>query len=85
MTPLNELASTTYCLANPAREFFVYLPEGDGVSVDLSGVQGTVITEWMHPFDGTITPGGSARGGAKVSFAVPFEGPAVLHITKEGT
>ncbi len=85
MTPLNELASTTYCLANPAREFFVYLPEGDGVSVDLSGVQGTVITEWMHPFDGTITPGGSARGGAKVSFAVPFDGPAVLHIAKEGT
>jgi hypothetical protein len=84
MMPLNDLASSTYCLANPEREFLIYLPEGDGATVDLSRVQGPATTEWMHPFDGTITPGGSVQGGAKLSFAVPFVGPAVLHIRREG-
>src|SRR5262245_6180798 len=31
--PHNDLASSGYCLANPEREFLVYLPEGDRVEV----------------------------------------------------
>jgi hypothetical protein len=83
MTPQNELASTGYCLANPEREFLVYLPEGDRVNVDLSRLQGTVTAEWMRPSDGTITPGGTAVGGSQVRFDVPFLGPAVLYTRKE--
>ena len=55
MTPDNQLASTGYCLANPEREFLVYLPEGDRVDVDLSRASGRLTVEWMHPEDGTIT------------------------------
>ena len=81
--PHNDLASTNYCLANPEREFLVYLPEGDQVSVDLSRVQGKVTAEWMHSVNGAITAGGTAPGGKRETFAVPFEGPAVLYLKKE--
>jgi hypothetical protein len=82
MTPRNDLASTAYCLANPNREFLVYLPEGDSTIVDLSGMEGAATVEWMHPVEGLITNGGSVSGGSKLNFAVPFEGPAVLYIRK---
>jgi hypothetical protein len=84
MAPHNELSSTSYCLANPEREFLVYLPEGDQVSVDLSRAQGQFSLEWMRPVEGTISLGGSATGGKQQSFPVPFPGPAVLYIKKEG-
>jgi hypothetical protein len=82
-TPRNDLASTKYCLANPGDEYLVYLPEGDEVTVDLSGAPGEFASEWMHPVEGTITPGGPAvKGGGKPDFAVPFSGPAVLYLRK---
>ena len=36
MTPLNALASTQYCLADPVSEYLVYLPKGGKATVDLS-------------------------------------------------
>jgi hypothetical protein len=83
MTPHDELASTSYCMANPEREFLVYLPEGDQASVDLTRASGRCSVEWMHPAEGTVTLGGDVTGGKKQSFAVPFIGPAVLYIKKE--
>jgi hypothetical protein len=84
MAPNDDLATTGYCLANPEREFLVYLPEGDGVTVDLSRATGTLTSEWMDPVEGTITFGGTLGGGKKLGFAVPFAGPAVLYVKKEG-
>jgi len=81
-TPRNELASTRYCLAHPGEEYLVYLPEGDEVTVDLSSAPGDFAAEWMHPVEGTITPGGTVKGGGKPEFAVPFSGPAVLYLRK---
>ena len=60
----------------------MYLPEGDQVTLDLSRAKGTLTAEWMHPTEGTITPGGDVQGGAKRDFAVPFVGPAVLYVRK---
>ncbi|MBM4048611.1 MAG: hypothetical protein FJ279_26205, partial [Planctomycetes bacterium] len=45
MTPRNDLASTQYCLANPGREYLVYLPEGGEVTVDLTAASGTLTVE----------------------------------------
>ena len=83
MTPNDELAGTGYCLANPEREFLVYLPEGDRVEVDLSRASGRLNVEWVHPEDGTITLGGSVAGGKRESLDVPFVGPAVLYLKKD--
>jgi len=80
MTPRDDLASTRYCLANPAREFLVYLPDGGEVTVDLSAAKGMLEVEWFNPRTGGTTNGGTIEGGAKRSFKVPFEGDAVLYL-----
>ncbi len=65
MVPHDDLATTKYCLASPGVEYIVYLPEGDEVTVDLTGTSATFGVEWMHPVEGTITAGGSVQGGGK--------------------
>ena len=82
MTPHSELASTEFCLADPGREYLIYLPEGGEVTVDLAAVQGTFSTEWMSTGDGTITPGESSSGGGKRVFKTPLSGDAVLYIRR---
>ncbi|PIY41647.1 MAG: hypothetical protein COZ05_15375 [Armatimonadetes bacterium CG_4_10_14_3_um_filter_59_10] len=83
MTPRNDLASTQYCLADPGEEYLVYLPEGGEVTVDLSAATGELAVEWMHPVEGTLTPGGTVTGGDKRAFTAPFEGDAVLYIWRK--
>ena len=34
MAPRGDLASTGYCLANPGKEYLVYIPEGGEVTVE---------------------------------------------------
>ena len=79
-TPRPELASTGYCLANPGKEYLVYLPDGGEVKVDLSGVQGEFVIEWMHPITGEVASGGGLEGGTRQSLRAPFGGDAVLYL-----
>jgi hypothetical protein len=83
MTPRGELASSGYCLANPANEYLVYLPEGNEVRVDLSGATGAFQVEWNHPVDGQRTAAGSATGGSVRTFKTPSSGGAVLHLRSQ--
>jgi hypothetical protein len=80
MTPRNDLASTRYCLANPAAEYLVYLPEGGEVTVDLTGAEGRLDVEWMRPIEGTTTGAESVAGGDKRVLKAPFNGEAVVHL-----
>ncbi len=80
MTPHNELASTSFCLANPGKEYVIYLPEGGEVAVDLSKIQGSAKVQWMKPVEGNLIPGKTIKGGTKTSFEAPFSGDAVLYI-----
>ncbi len=82
MTPQGDLASTTYCLANPGQEYLVYSPGGGEVTLDLSAASGKLQVEWMHPIRGTITSGTVVSGGAKQSFVAPFRGDAVLYLSQ---
>ena len=82
LTPQPELASTRYCLARAGQEYVVFLPEGGRARVDLSG-SGKLSVEWVHPVDGTRTPGASVAGGQPREFEAPFAGAAVLHLWKE--
>jgi hypothetical protein len=83
MTPRGELASSSYCLANPANEYLVYLPAGDEVKVDLSGAAGEFQVEWIHPVQDQRTLAGSTSGGAARTFKAPFSGGAVLHLRSQ--
>jgi hypothetical protein len=83
MTPHDDLASTTFCLANPGQEYLVYLPEGGEVTVDLSAAPGPFEIEWMHPTEATVTRSGQAAGGTKQVFTAPFSGDAVLYLLRQ--
>jgi hypothetical protein len=80
-TPQPALATTGYCLANPGREYLVYLPEAGSVTVDLSGTQGELAAEWFHPEAGEPTKGKVVQGGGSVRFQTPFQSKdAVLYL-----
>jgi len=80
--PHGELASTTFCLADPGKEYLVYSPENVEVTVDLSAVSGSMDVEWMRPDDGTVTRAGVIEGGGRRSLKAPFEGDAVLYLRR---
>jgi hypothetical protein len=82
MTPQGELASTEFCLAEPGKEYLVYLPEGGEATVDLSAVSGSVAVEWFNPRSGDTTQGQGISGGQKCSFKPPFDGDAVLYLRR---
>ncbi len=82
MTPRGELASSGYCLANPAKEYIVYLPEGDEVSVDLSGAAGKFQVEWIHPVEGQVIARPAVSGGASRTLKSPKSGTTVLHLKR---
>jgi len=82
-TPHGELASTGFCLADPGREYLVYLPQGGEVTVDLSAVSRTLDTEWMHPVEGTVVRVEPTAGGGRRILKAPFPGDAVLHLRSQ--
>lgn len=80
MEPRDDLASTSYCLADSGNEYLVYLPDGGEVTVDLSTAEGKLAVEWFDPRTGKASRGGTAMGGARQAFKAPFDGDAVLHL-----
>jgi hypothetical protein len=83
MTPQDKLASTGYCLANPAKEgaeYLVYFPDGGRVTVDLSAAEGRLAVEWCEPKTGNVAAAAAVAGGAPREFSAPFSGDAVLHL-----
>jgi hypothetical protein len=80
MRPSTAVASTEYCLADPGKEYLVYLPEGGPVTVDLSAAQGEITVEWFNPNRDEPTKSATIPGGFRHTFAAPFEGAAVLYL-----
>ena len=80
MRPLNELATTGYCLADPGREYLVYQPRvGASFTVRLDA--GSYRYEWFSPEQGKPSGTGPVEAtGAAHPFKPPFEGDAVLHL-----
>jgi hypothetical protein len=77
MVPRPDLASSTYCLAAPGREYLVYLPDGGDVEIDLGGQEGIVFEgEWYE--DTTETRRELATTGGVVRLATPFAGESLL-------
>ena len=83
MRPLPELASTAYCLADPAAQdgrYVVYFPDMSPATVDLTASQGEFRVEWFDPFRGTTITGDTISGGSVSRFAPAFERDAVLYL-----
>ncbi len=96
MTPRSDLASTEYCLANPGREYLVYLPPRrrhsmpvigalfkNVVTVDLSSALASLNVEWFNPRTGEIFTAESVTGGGPRTFTASFGGDAVLYLKNQ--
>lgn len=82
LRPLPELASTTYCLANPGVAYLIYQPANGPFDVDLP--QGVFRGEWVNPATGIPLPADTVQEtGERVRFAPPWDGPAVLYLQQE--
>jgi len=80
--PHGELASTGFCLADPGREYLVYLPKGGEVTVDLSAATGELAVEWMDAAEGTTTRAEAVAGGGRRTLKSPFAADAVLYLRR---
>lgn len=84
MNPRGDLASTSYCLANPSSlgaEYLVYAPNGGQITINLSSTPGELRVEWLNPGNGRIYQSGTVTGGKSVSLRPPFSGDAVLYLS----
>jgi len=81
--PRVDLASSGFCLAQHGREYLIYAPEGQRVSVDLGG-KGTFAVEWFDPDNNTLYRGDrhEVRAGEGTPFVAPFAGSAVLYLVR---
>ncbi|MCX5643116.1 MAG: DUF6298 domain-containing protein [Phycisphaerae bacterium] len=78
--PHGEFASTGFCLADPGKEYLVYLPQGGEVTVDLSAAAGKLDTEWLHPTERTTIRAEPVAGGGRRTLKAPFVGDAVVYL-----
>jgi hypothetical protein len=80
LAPHPELSSSKYCLANPGREYLIYVPTGEEVTVDLTPAVGALAVQWINPIEGKPASADMINGGAKRTLKSPFKDGAVLHL-----
>ena len=83
MAPRRELASTSYCLANPGREYLVFNPGSEPFTVRGLEARASYRFEWFDPAKHRQGSSGSLRAAAPNQ---RFEAPvanAVLYLVAE--
>ena len=80
--PHDELASTSYCLANPGTEYLVYQPAA-GEPFTLQLKTGSYRYEWFDPVKGVAAGTGRIHASGETKFKPPFNGDSVLYLQKE--
>jgi len=88
LAPDAKLASTGYGLASSANgrggfRFAVYLPAGGDVTIELSGIKGSLAVEWIAANTGRTHRGAAISGGRRRELAAPFSGPAILLLIED--
>jgi hypothetical protein len=70
--PKND--NSKYCLSKPGEVYVVYLPNGGGTKIDLTGASGDFSVSWFNPRTGGALATGQVRsvtGGGQVSLGNP--------------
>ena len=82
MNPADDLVSEGFCLANPGREYIVFLNRPTAFTLKLEGLRKKVKAEWFQPFTGKRNSAGELGDG--VQQLTPPENwgdaPVVLHV-----
>lgn len=93
-TPQGDLASTGYCLADPGREYLVYVPasapQSNGVrtarpvTINLTGAAGLFVGEWVDLEQPQAIPRSEwIYGGGERLLTVPFRGAGLLFLYRQ--
>jgi hypothetical protein len=78
------LGDGRFALADPGRDYLVYLPAGGDIALDLSGRGETFTARWVDPKTGKPAGTGTpAPGGRRATLRAPGLAPAVLWLTRE--
>jgi Protein of unknown function (DUF4038)/Domain of unknown function (DUF5060) len=83
MEPLDGLVSEGFCLAEPGREYIVFLDKPASFTLRLEGLAAPAKAEWFHPFTGQRSSAGALANGVQ-PLTPPDnwgETPVVLHVT----
>lgn len=84
MTPNKTIASSGYCLANSGKEYLIYLPDGQEVTVNLIGVNASFTVEWFNPTTGQFKDDESVTGSQNITLTSPFTSKdTVLYLRAE--
>ena len=82
MEPADGLVSEGYCLAEPGRQYVVFLNSARPFSLKLEGVAAPLKAEWFYPFAGKRRDAGTLTGGT-VRLIPPEDfgtGPVALRV-----
>jgi hypothetical protein len=82
MTPHGELCSSRYCLANPGKEYLIYIPDDAQTSVYLAGERDYAV-EWFSPLTGKTASAAPMRGGRRYRLVSPLGMDVVLYLKAE--
>ncbi len=83
MTPQPDLASTRYCLANPGREYLVYV-SGGAQAVSISLPPGQYLPTWGDPDTGEARESAAfEHKGGKPRLKPSTESHALLHLLRQ--
>ncbi len=82
LDPVDGVVSDGYCLAEPGREYVVFLNKARPFSLKLEGLAGSLQAQWYHPFTGKrqdagVLPAGSAELTPPAEWGAL---PVVLHV-----
>ncbi len=72
-------------LAEPGKNYVVYLPHGGAMTIDLSAAQSPLTAEWFNPRDGRAGEPFAVSGGKQVKFQSPDGQDWVLHVHQTTT
>jgi len=82
MAPADDLVSDGHCLANPGKEYVVFLDRGNSFTLELAGLSKPLEAEWYHPFTGArVSAGQLSNGTATLTPPAAWtDCPVVLHL-----
>ncbi|MBV9122609.1 MAG: pectate lyase, partial [Planctomycetes bacterium] len=84
MRPIEGQADKQWGLAEPGRQYLMYVASGSKVVLDLSDAEGTYSVSWIEPSTGKrISDPDKVQGGKMVELPVRGSKPCLVWLTRE--